>query len=54
MRKFIIEISRKYFSNYFAQNNCGFFIQTKPLAAHFFKKKNIEKKDCSKFVKTQK
>ena len=51
MIKFIIVIGRKYFSNYVAESNYG-IIQTNFLTALFLK--NIETKDCSKFVKTQK
>ena len=51
MIKFSIVIGRKYFSNYVAQSNY-WIIQTKFLTALF--KNNIETKEYSKFVKTQK
>ena len=50
--KIIILIGRKYFSNCVVQSNY-LIIPTELLTALFFKK-NIEAKDCSKFVKTQK
>ena len=51
MIKFIIVIGRKCFSNYVAQSNYR-IIQTKLLTTLF--KNNIETKEYSKFVKTQK
>ena len=51
MINFIIVIGRKYFSNYVAQSNY-WIIQTKLLTALF--KNNIETKEYSNFVKTQK
>ena len=54
MTKFIIVIGRKYFSSYVAQNNYWIIIQTKLSTFFFQKKKNIETKDTSEFVKKQK
>ena len=51
MIKFVIIIGRKYFSNYVKQNNY-LIIQTKLLTALF--KNNIETKEYSNFVETQK
>ena len=51
MIKFIIVTGRKYFSHYVAQINYR-LIQTKILTARF--KNNIETKEYSKFLKTQK
>ena len=51
MIKLIIVIGQKHFSNHVAQSNYWIF-QTKLLTALF--KNNIDTKEYSKFVKTQK
>ena len=51
MIKFTIIIGRKYFSNYVAQSNY-LIIQTKLL--NYLFENNIETKEYSKFVETQK